>query len=123
MLPFDFNEYWLGVAFDSFKVHIELNISLTPSQPSNEITIPLLGDSGLDIPFMVSYALYGPTPFLPPFLFDRANTCKSLGASSPLILISIPRSMVGSIRPAPPVSHMGSTMWYVQKTSQEANVR
>jgi hypothetical protein len=121
MLPFDFSEYWLGVAFDSFKVHIELNISLTPSQPSNEITIPLLGDSGLDIPFMVGHALYGPISLLPPYLCDRANSCQSPTAPSTLILTSIPRSMVGSIRPAPPVSHMGSTMWYVRKTSQEPN--
>jgi hypothetical protein len=51
MLPFNFNDYWAGVAVDDFKIHIELDINLTPSQPSNEISIPLLGSSGLDIPF------------------------------------------------------------------------
>ncbi|KAL1964916.1 hypothetical protein VTN77DRAFT_6269 [Rasamsonia byssochlamydoides] len=52
MLPFDFSKYWLGVAFDDFKIHVELDINLTPSQPENEIVIPLIGSSGLDIPFM-----------------------------------------------------------------------
>lgn len=52
MLPFNFGEYWLGVVFDDFKIHVELDINLTPSQPTNEISIPLLGSSGLDIPFM-----------------------------------------------------------------------
>jgi hypothetical protein len=53
MLPFNFNDYWAGVAVDDFKIHIELAINLTPPKPSNEISIPLLGSSGLDIPFNV----------------------------------------------------------------------
>jgi hypothetical protein len=64
MLPFDFSEYWLGMVVDNFKIHIELNINLTPSQPTNEIDIPLLGQSGLDFPFMVSCALSGPSSSL-----------------------------------------------------------
>jgi hypothetical protein len=55
MLPFDFGEYWLGVVFDDFKIHVELDVNLTPSQPTNEISIPLLGSNGLDIPFMVNH--------------------------------------------------------------------
>jgi hypothetical protein len=58
MLPLDFSEYWLGVVFDDFKIHIEIEINLTPSQPTNEIVIPLLGSSGLDIPFMVNDTIF-----------------------------------------------------------------
>lgn len=65
MLPFDFTEYWLGVAFDDFKIHIELDINLTPTQPTNEIIIPLLGSNGLDIPFMVSHVSLGSSTPLP----------------------------------------------------------
>jgi hypothetical protein len=49
MLPVDFTEYWAGVAVDDFTIHIELDISLTPKGPTNEIKIPLLGNSGLTI--------------------------------------------------------------------------
>ncbi len=65
MLPFDFTEYWLGVAFDDFKIHIELDINLTPSLPTNEIIIPLLGSGGLDIPFMVNHTFPGPSASFP----------------------------------------------------------
>jgi hypothetical protein len=73
MLPFDFTEYWLGVAFDDFKIHIELDINLTPSQPTNEITIPLLGSNGLDIPFMVNHTFPRPSSSFPLPLFHCAN--------------------------------------------------
>lgn len=55
MLPVDFTEYWLGVAFDNFTVHIELDISLTPTNPTNEVTIHLIGEKGLPLPFNVRH--------------------------------------------------------------------
>ena len=48
--PFDFSEYWVGVVVERFNVHVELNVSLTPSNPTNEITIALIGADGLHIP-------------------------------------------------------------------------
>ncbi|KAL2073964.1 hypothetical protein VTL71DRAFT_7742 [Oculimacula yallundae] len=51
MLPVDFEKYWLGVAFDDFKLHIELDISLTPTNPTNEVIIHLIGEEGIEIPF------------------------------------------------------------------------
>ncbi|CZR56406.1 uncharacterized protein PAC_06294 [Phialocephala subalpina] len=47
MLVADFTEYWLGIAFDDFQLHFELDISLTPTQLSNEVIIHPLGDNGL----------------------------------------------------------------------------
>jgi hypothetical protein len=57
MLPFDFTQYWVGVALNNFQVHVELNISLTPSGPSNEIIIPLLGKDGLEFGLKVTHTL------------------------------------------------------------------
>ena len=53
-LPFDFTENWVGAVVEDFKVHIELEIALTPTGPTNEITIPLIGANGLDFPERVS---------------------------------------------------------------------
>ncbi|RDW74829.1 hypothetical protein BP6252_05971 [Coleophoma cylindrospora] len=64
MLPVDFTENWLGIAFDDFHIHIELDVELTPENPTNEIDIHLLGDSGIDIPFSKS------GPFSTTFNFD-----------------------------------------------------
>ena len=48
-LPFDFDDYWTGVVIEDFNVHIDLAILLTPTGPTNEITIPLLGNNGLSL--------------------------------------------------------------------------
>ena len=56
-LPFDFSEYWVGVAIPNFEAHFDLDIVLTPSEPDIEITIPLLGDEGLRLPLEVCQTL------------------------------------------------------------------
>ncbi|KZV84533.1 hypothetical protein EXIGLDRAFT_727022 [Exidia glandulosa HHB12029] len=40
---FDFTDQWLAMVLHDFKVHIELEIDLTPSNDSNELDIHLLG--------------------------------------------------------------------------------
>jgi hypothetical protein len=54
-LPFNFEDYWLGVVIEDFTARFDLSFSVTPTGPSNEVTIPLMGD-GLGLDLSVRYS-------------------------------------------------------------------
>jgi hypothetical protein len=49
-LPFDFNQPWVGAVVEDFNVYMEFDFLLTPTQPENEVTIPLLLQNGVTFP-------------------------------------------------------------------------
>ena len=56
-LAFDFNQTWVGVVIEDFQAHFDLDVELNPSEPTNEIEIPLLGSNGLALPISVRQRL------------------------------------------------------------------
>ena len=52
-LPFDFSDAWIGVLIEDFKAILDFEVALTPSLPTNEIEIPLIGSGGLSLPLQV----------------------------------------------------------------------
>jgi hypothetical protein len=88
-LPFDYSMYWAGVVVDGFKIHVELDIDLTPSGPTNEVNIPLLGDGGITIPLNV----WIPFPYLALIVSNNSN---SAAVRFPSHSTSTRASMAGS---------------------------
>ena len=46
-LPFNFDDDWVGVAIEKFKARLDLKVVQHSTKPTNEILVPLLGNSGL----------------------------------------------------------------------------
>lgn len=46
-LPFDYTYDWAGAVVEDFDVHMEFDFILTPTNATNEVTIPLLFTNGI----------------------------------------------------------------------------